>query len=133
MLEFSFSFITEMEDKCDTENKIIIKNISIKKVRQYRIVFLWGEYENYDDDNHHKHHHNHTSWWLPNKLENNDNDDSCNDNNNINEGCHGDSDKNDDNLLQIFYLTNVIFVLVFWAWCTVALFKWRYWLTLFLW
>lgn len=45
-------------------------------------------------------------------LENNDNDDSCNDNN-INEGCHGDSDKNDDNLLQIFYLTNVIFVLVF--------------------
>lgn len=46
-------------------------------------------------------------------LENNDNDDSCNDNNNINEGCHGDSDKNDDNLLQIFYLTNVIFVLVF--------------------
>lgn len=40
LVEVFFSAITEVEDKSDTENKIIIENIDIKKVRQYRIVFL---------------------------------------------------------------------------------------------
>ena len=53
-------------------------------------------------------------------------DDDDNNNSNNNEGCDGDSDKNDDHLLQLFYLTNVIFVLVFRASYTVALLKWRY-------